>query len=183
MKRILACALAGVFLQGCASTDVTRITSGAVDGVFREMIGGVASDGVSSSRANASDTSGANQSYLNKERVSVTKPTRSSRDYGKITKLENRKNSKSQTRLALDSCVNARVGPMDCTVYVYEVAPDGRLIDDATSIRAVGDSGVVIASGTYYVKAVNNVSTVKHAVTGTLVIEPFVTNRIRLELE
>ncbi|WGL15431.1 hypothetical protein PVT68_11695 [Microbulbifer bruguierae] len=168
-----------IFLQGCTSTEVSRITNGAVDGALREVVGNVSATGVSGNSA----SSGTQQSHVNKERVWVARPIRSSRDYGKIVTLENRKNSRSQTKLVLDSCISARIGPIDCTVYVYEVAADGRLVAKGHSIRNQGGTGIVIASGTYYVKAVNNISREDYATTGTLKVEPFVSNFVRLELE
>jgi hypothetical protein len=178
MKKLGLLISAVVLVQGCANTDINKIAtdavSGAIDGVFKSTGGSGSIIPTGSSSSNYS---------VEAENMTTQVAKKTRRDYGSINIVKTEKNPKNQTRLVLDSCVHPRIGSLRCGGHLFEVTSEGWLKDDPITFNDLNYPELTLAAGTYYIKAHNWDSGQNRYVTGEFTIEPFVTNRVRLELE
>ncbi|GLS27269.1 hypothetical protein [Marinibactrum halimedae] len=162
-------------LQGCSSTEFTRVANDAMSGAIDGVLGGTGT----SESVNA--TSG---SYsVESEKVVITDAKKTKKDFGKITVIKTEKNPKNQTKLRLDSCTHPRIGSIKCGGYLYEVTEQGWLKEELITFDDLNHSEVTLAAGEYYIKAYNWDSGMNRFVTGEFSVKPFVTNLVALELE
>lgn len=169
-----------IALTGCSSTVERAVkdgVSGAINGVINS------SSSTISTAPKKQQSSGHQTNYsVKSESVYTTEAKRTSRDYGSIAIVKTEQNPSGKTRLAVNQSIHPRVGKVNFQGYLYEVSPEGWLIDKKIHF-STRYNDIVVPAGTYYMKVESRGVGKESYTTGTFTISPFVTNFVNLELE
>lgn len=167
-----------IVLSGCKSNDITRAVKDGINGAVNSV----------SSSSNQSISSSNQSAYTTTQtKVLPYKATKESRDYGQIKLASTAENPKKQTRVAINKCLHPRVGEVKCKAYMYEISPQGWLID-AQNNRIWLETRTthydkVVPSGSYYMKVRTEGVAKESYATGDINIIPFVTNYVDITFE
>jgi hypothetical protein len=165
-------------LSGCSTTTVERTVKDGVNGAINGILG---STSPSSPVTHTPNRSG-NYS-VQSENISILRAEKTSRDYGQTTISKAEQNPHRKTQLSIESSFHPRIGNVAFEAYLYEYSPEGWLIDTRTKFDTTFNENITLPAGTYYIKAkTKGVDRTAYA-TGTITIDPFVTNYITLEFE
>ncbi|MBE4600011.1 hypothetical protein [Vibrio navarrensis] len=175
MKQLMLVLAVAITVSGCASNDISQVMNDGVNGAINGVLGSVG--GTDSVVKNEKSYS------VERERMYTTEATRTRKDFGSIQVTKTEKNPQSKTQLVLESCVHPRIGSVKCQGFLYEVTPEGWLVDDKVSFNSDYNKGITLASGTYYFKLNTSGVGNDYYVTGEATITPFVTNYVALTLE
>lgn len=170
-------------MGGCSSTDLERVrndTLSVLDEALRPISApGSESGGGSVSGGRTESRSGSIEGNY----VSIIEASKTTRDLGKVTVIKKEKNPQRQTRVVLSECSHPRIGRLSCAGYLYEISPEGWLIDEPIQFSDTNRPDIIIPSGSYYLKFESQKSGSERYATGDLEIAPFVTNYVTVELE
>lgn len=165
-------------LSGCSTTTVERTVKDGVNGAINGILG---STTPSSPVTNTPNQSG-NYS-VNSEDISIIKAEKTSRDYGQTTISKADQNPNKKTQLSIERSFHPRIGNVAFEAYLYEYSPEGWLIKTRTRFNTQFNNNITLPAGKYYIKAETRGVDRKAYATGTITIDPFVTNYITLEFE
>lgn len=165
-------------LSGCSTTTVERTVKDGVNGAINGILG---STTPSSPVTNTPNQSG-NYSF-NSEDISIIKAEKTSRDYGQTTISKADQNPNKKTQLSIERSFHPRIGNVAFEAYLYEYSPEGWLIKTRTRFNTKFNNNITLPAGKYYIKAETRGVDRKAYATGTITIDPFVTNYITLEFE
>lgn len=178
MKKIALLIPALFIISGCKSNDISRAVQDGINGAV---------NGVTNSTTRTITSNNQSTYSTSQERVALTEAKKTSRDYGQISLAETAANPNKHTRLAINECLHPRVGMVGCTVYLYEISPEGWIIDPKSNqiwLETRNNSkDKVVPAGTYYFKVKSKGMANDSYVTGTYTIQPFVTNKLNFTFE
>lgn len=172
MKIQLASLTLAIALTGCAT----------VEQIAGDALGEAVGNAVSGTVKNTAQSQGYS---VEKEYIAAVTPERTSRDYGEIKVTKTSKNPKGQTMVRIDSCSHPRIGEVDCSGYLYELTPEGWIIEDWINIDRYQSSGdaITVAAGDYYLKLESEDTGKDYYTTGELTLQSGLTNHVTLVME
>jgi len=184
MFRLFAVIFVLAGMTACTSADFEKIARDSMSAAADTTISSIAGN-TSGNTASVSQSSrtGSNSYSVGRRNFSTVSATRSQSDYGKVVVVKTEKNPQSQTKLALNSCLQPNVGRMSCIGYLFEVTKEGWLVEDPIHFGGVNNPVITLAAGTYYIKFKNSKSGQKYFASGEFNVTPFVTNIVDIELE
>jgi hypothetical protein len=165
-------------LSGCSTTTVERTVKDGVNGAINGILG---STSPSSPVTNTPNQSG-NYS-VRSENISIITAEKTSRDYGQTTITKAERNPNDKTILKIGRSFHPRIGNVAFEAYLYEYSPEGWLINTRTKLDTTFNENITLPAGKYYIKAQTRGVDRKSYATGTITIDPFVSNYITLEFE
>lgn len=165
-------------LSGCSTTTVERTVKDGVNGAINGILG--------STSPSAPVTNTPNQSgnySVKREKIYILDAKKTSRDYGQSTISKSERNPNDKTRLTIERSFHPRIGNVAFEGYLYEYSPEGWLVNTSTKFDSNYNKNITLPAGQYYIKAQTRGVDRKSYATGTITIDPFVTNYITLEFE
>lgn len=118
---------------------------------------------------------------VKREKIYIHNAKKTSRDYGQTTITKAERNPNDKTRLTIERSFHPRIGNVAFEAYLYEYSPEGWLVNTSTKLDS--NDNITLPAGKYYIKAQTQGVDRKSYATGTITIDPFVTNYITLEFE
>lgn len=184
MLRLITVVFVLTGLAACTTADFEKIARDSMNAAADATIGNLTGNSRTTTGSVQESGNTASTSYsVGRENFSTVKATRTQTDYGRVAVAKTEKNPQGQTRLALNSCRQPNVGAMRCGGYLFEVTPEGWLVDDPITFNDLNDPNITLAAGTYYMKFHNWKGGKKYIATGEFTVLPFVTNLVDVELE
>ncbi|KKD60544.1 hypothetical protein RN22_10180 [Grimontia sp. AD028] len=176
MKKLIMALAVAALVSGCANKDFGEVVNDGVNGAIDGVLGSV---GVGNGTVVKNSDGGFS---VEKEEFYITDSSRTRKNYGSIGIASTKKNPNGRTEAFIETCVHPRIGSVECTAYLYEVTPEGWLVDDAIPVRTDNRSKG-LAAGKYYFKVQSEGLGNKYIATGEATIVPFVTNYLSITLE
>ncbi len=173
MRKFAVLVAVGLMLSGCASNDIGQVVNDGVNGAVNGVLGSFGSGNIVKN----------DKSYsIERERIYMT-AERTKRNYGTAVVTKTEKNPQSSTELLFESCVHPRIGSVKCQGWIYEITPDGWLLDNGISFGSDSYKEVNLASGKYYFKIQTKGLGTEYYMTGEVNVLPFVTSFIAVTVE
>ncbi|PML77273.1 hypothetical protein [Enterovibrio norvegicus] len=173
MKKLTMALAVALLVSGCANKDIGDVVNDGVNGAINGVFGAVGGNGTVVKNDGGFS--------VEQESIYVTDGTRTSKDYGSILVTKTKKNPKGRTEVFIESCLHPRIGSLECEGTMWELTPEGWLVED--SIWLHDDRTATVAAGKYYFKMQSNETSTKYYATGEVTLVPFVTNYIALTVE
>ncbi|MEJ3626894.1 hypothetical protein [Vibrio vulnificus] len=174
MRKFAASIAVILMLSGCASNDIGQVVNDGVNGAINGVLGSVGSESVAKN----------DKSYsVERERIYLTDAKRTNKNYGTAIVTKTEKNPKSSTELVFESCAHPRIGGVKCEAYLYEVTPEGWLVENGIHFGSESYRDIKLAAGKYYFKVQTKGLGSSYYMTGEVNVLPFVTTFVAVTVE
>ena len=105
------------------------------------------------------------------------------RDLGRIIITRTDVNPENQTRLVFESCGHPGIGELkNCNGYIYDLTPEGWIKPEPARFDQSGSHTILLAAGKHYMK-IQSYQAKSYYASGEIVLAPFVTNFVHVDVE